>query len=71
MGIQKYYLESFTTGELMQFIDSYTQTHEIECVPGHSWEQCDLLARFLGFGYDRAWSLDELHMLSSSAPNLG
>jgi len=64
MGIQKPFLESFTTIELKRFIDHCVEKHNVLQVPGHSWEQCDLLARFLEFGYDRTWSQDEITILS-------
>lgn len=65
MGIQKSFLEAFSTDELMKFIDGYVETNEILHVPGHPWELCDQLARFLGFGYDRTWSQEEINLLTT------
>lgn len=71
MSIQKPFLEGFSTDELMQFIDHYIETNEILHVPGHPWDVCDLLARFLGLGYDRTWSDDEVDILIHHYPQLG
>lgn len=71
MDIQKPYLETFSTDELMRFIDHYTETGEILHVPGHPWGPCDQLARFLGFGYDRTWAQQESDILAARYPELG
>lgn len=71
MGIQKPFIESFTQAELMLFIDHYIEKHEILQVPGHSWADCDMLARFLGFNYSRKWSQDEKETLRLHYPYLG
>lgn len=57
--IRKPFLKSFTVNELMKFIDHYLEHKEILHMPGHPWEICDLLARFLGFGYSKLWSPEE------------
>lgn len=71
MGIQKPFLEEFSADELMQFVDHYAETDDILHIPGHSWDVCDQLARFLGFGYDRTWSSDETDILTQHYPQLG
>ena len=69
--IRKPFLKSFTVKELMQFIDYYIEHKEMLHVPGHPWEVCDLVARFLGFGYSRQWSEDETAILTKNYPPLG
>ena len=64
MDIRKPFLKSFTVKELIQFIDHYIEHRELLHVPGHTWEVCDLVARFLGFGYSRRWAEDEIAVLS-------
>ena len=64
MGIQKPYLDSFTAKELMAFIDCYVENHVLPQMPDHSPTECDLLARFLGFGYSREWSQGEIEILT-------
>lgn len=64
MGIQKPYLDSFTAKELMAFIDCYVENHVLPQMPDHSPAECDLLARFLGFGYSREWSQGEIEILT-------
>ena len=71
MAIQKPFLEPFTQKELMQFIDHYVEKHEVLHVPGHSWEHCDMLARFFGFGYSRKWSQAEIDTLRLHYAQLG
>lgn len=71
MSIQKPFLEGFSTEELIQFIDHFIETNEILHVPGHPWDVCDQLARFLGLGYDRTWSNDEVDILTRHYPQLG
>ncbi len=51
--IRKPFLQPFTVKELMQFIDHYIEHRKILHVPGHPWEVCDLVARFLSFRYNR------------------
>ena len=69
--IRKPFLKSFTVKELMQFIDYYIENKEMLHVPGHPWEVCDLVARFLGFGYSRQWAEDETAILIENYPSLG
>ena len=71
MDIRKPFLQSFTVKELMQFIDYYIEHKEMLHVPGHPWEVCDLVARFLGLGYSRQWSEDETAVLVENYPSLG
>lgn len=71
MSIEKPFLESFSMSELMKFIDHFTEQNKILHLPWHSWEQCDQLARFLGFGYVRTWSTDENIILQDNFPQLG
>ena len=71
MDIRKPFLKSFTVKELIQFIDHYIEHREILHVPEHPWEVCDLVARFLGFGYSRRWSEDEIAVLSENFTPLG
>lgn len=71
MGIQKPFLEEFSMDELMRFVDHYVETNDILHVPGHPWDVCDQLARFLGFGYDRTWSSNEINVLTRHYPQLG
>jgi len=71
VGIQKSFLEEFSTKELMEFIDYYVEKNEILHIPGHLWETCDLLARFLGFGYDKTWSEKEIEILKNNFSTLG
>lgn len=68
---RKPFLKSFTVKELMQFIDYYIEHKEMLHVPGHPREVCDLVARFLGFGYSRQWSQDEIDILTANYPPLG
>ena len=68
---RKPFLKSFTIKELMQFIDHYIEHREMLHVPGHPWEVCDLVARFLGFGYSRQWSEDETAVLVENYTSLG
>lgn len=55
----------------MKFIDHYLEHKEILYVPGHPWEVCDLLARFLGFGYSKLWSPEETEILVKNYSSLG
>ena len=71
MDTRKPFLKSFTVKELMQFIDHYMEHREILHVPGHPWEICDLVARFLGFGYSTQWAEDEIAVLVENYPSLG
>lgn len=71
MSTLKPYLEAFSADELMKFIDHYVETNQILHVPGQSWESCDQLAWFLGFGYDRTWSQNEINILTDHYPQLG
>lgn len=71
MDIRKPFLQSFTVKELMQFIDYYIEHKEMLHVPEHPWEVCDLVARFLGLGYNRQWSEDETAVLVENYPPLG
>lgn len=71
MDIRKPFLKSFTVKELIQFIDHYIEHREILHVLEHPWEVCDLVARFLGFGYSRRWSEDEIAVLSENFTPLG
>lgn len=71
MDTRKPFLKSFTVKELMQFIDYYMEHREMLHVPGHPWEVCDLVARFLGFGYSRQWAEDETAVLVENYPLLG
>lgn len=71
MDIRKPFLQSFTMKELMQFIDHYIERREMLHLPGHSWEVCDLAARFLGFGYSRQWTADETSVLVKNFSRLG
>ena len=71
MDIRKPFLKSFTVKELMQFIDYYIEHKEMLHVPGHPWEVCDLVARFLGLGYSRQWAEDETAVLVENYPPLG
>ena len=71
MDIRKPFLKSFTVKELMQFIDYYIEHKEMLHIPGHPWEVCDLVARFLGFGYNRQWSEEETAVLVENYPPLG
>lgn len=69
--IRKPFLKSFTVKELMQFVDYYIEHKEVFHVPGHPWEVCDLLVRFLGFGYSKLWSPEETSILIENFPRLG
>ena len=69
--IRKPFLKSFTVNELIQFIDYYMEHGEMLHVPGHLWEECDLVARFLGFGYSRQWTPDETAVLVENYTLLG
>lgn len=69
--IRKPFLQSFTINELMKFIDHYLEHKEILHIPGHPWEMCDLVARFLGFGYSKLWSPEETEILIKNFPSLG
>lgn len=71
MGIQKPFLDSFTTKELMEFIDRYTEDHVVPQMSNHSQAECGLLARFWGFGYSREWSQDEIKILTQQYHKLG
>ncbi len=40
MGIQKPFLDSFTTKELMEFIDRYTEDHVVPQMSNHFQAEC-------------------------------
>ena len=71
MERSKPYLAEFTTAELQTFIDHYIEYGEILHVPGHDWTSCDMVARFLGFGYSRTWSEEEIQILRETYPAAG
>ncbi len=71
MEKSKPYLAEFTTAELQTFIDHYIEHGEILHVPGHDWTSCDMVARFLGFGYSRTWSEEEIQILRVTYPSAG
>ena len=63
-------LERLAQDNHCQFPDKQASL-EVLYVPGHPWEVCDLLARFLGFGYSKLWSLEETSILIENFPRLG
>ena len=71
VDIRKPFLKSFTVKELIQFVDYYMEHGEMFHVPGRLWEECDLVARFLGFGYSRQWTPDETAALVEHYAQLG
>lgn len=71
MSIPKPFLNKFSVKELMHFIDHHAETGEVLHLSGHTWESCDQLAQFLGFGYNRAWSQEEVGILTCHYSLLG
>lgn len=55
----------------MEFIDRYMEDYVVPQMSNHASEECGLLARFLGFGYSREWSQNEIEILTKNYPKSG